>query len=677
MEPRDQIFARMYVVLTLLVLAPVLVGVQVFNLTVIDADGLRDKGREQAESFIDLPAMRGNIFDARGRALAVNVERLDVAVDPTVEGFDRHAEEFYRRLSRLTGRSPGALRATLRNRTSPRYVRLATDIRLSGTDRRWLERIPGVNIERQLSRRYNYGPTAAHVLGHVSRDREGLSGIELMYDDVLSGTPGRRAVQRDRLGVRKLIAGGAVTEPIDGESVRLTIDLVLQTILEEELALGVETSGSNWGVGIAMDPRTGAILSLANYPTYDPNTPGDWPTAARRNHAVTDRMEPGSTMKLIAAVAALESGVVDLTDSVETGPGWMVQYGRTLKDTHPYGRISFADVIRLSSNVGTAKVAERLDRGTFYQYARNFGFGQRTYVDMPGEVDGDIKRPSRWSMPTLSAMSRGYEIDATPLQVLAAYAAFANDGVLMRPYVVQERLGASGDVRWSARPEAVRRIFDRETAQRLLPTFESVVTDGTATEAHIPGLRVAGKTGTAKKVINGAYAAGAYRASFVGFFPADDPRVALIVVMDEPESSIYGGSVAAPVFRRTVERWLPKMPEIVSDRMERLARLDSDTNDPADDDDRAGDDAKQGDDAGPMPVRFASLDEGPADETASAGIRIMPDLHGLGLRTAMAELAARGVRVRVKNPATGGGTVAAQIPASGNPLPAEALLTLK
>ncbi|NNF04151.1 MAG: penicillin-binding protein 2, partial [Rhodothermales bacterium] len=433
--------------------------------------------------------------------------------------------------------------------------------------------------------------------------------------------------------MRKLIAGGAVEEPVDGESIRLTIDLLMQTILEEELALGVVTSKSVWGTAIAMNPKTGAILALANYPTYDPNAPGDFPTAYRRNHAVTDRIEPGSTMKLIAAVAALESGIVDLADSVETGPGWMVQYGRTLKDTHPYGTITFADVLKLSSNVGTAKVAERLDRGVFYQYARNFGFGQRTFVDLPGEVDLVLKRPSRWSRPTVSAMSRGYEINATPLQVLAAYAAFANGGVLMRPYVVQERIDASGQVTWRQEPQAIRRVFEPETAERLLPTFESVVTDGTATEAHIDGLRIAGKTGTAKKVIDGTYAVGAYRASFVGFFPADDPEVVLIVVMDEPESSIYGGSVAAPVFRRTVERWLPRMPEIATERMERLAGLGQESHDETAPEDQPDERAE------PTPVRFASLD-GAADG-------VMPDLKGLGLRTAIAELAARGVIARI------------------------------
>lgn len=658
----------MYVVLTLLALAPVLVGVQVFSLTVVDTDGLRDKGRAQAESHIDLPAMRGNILDAGGRALAVNVERLDVTLDPTVEGFDRHAGEFYRRLSVMTGRSQAALRSDVRNRSSQRYIRLATDVRLSGSDRRWLELVPGVHIERHVSRRYNYGSSAAHLLGHMNRDNEGLSGLELWYDEILSGTPGRRAVQRDRQGVLKLIAGGAVTEPVDGESIRLTIDLVLQTILEEELALGVETSRSNWGVGIAMDPRTGAILSLANYPTYDPNEPGDWPTSARRNHAVTDRIEPGSTLKLIAAVAALESDVVDLTDSVETGPGWMVQFGRTLKDTHPYGTITFADVLRLSSNVGTAKVAERLDHGLFYQYARNFGFGQRTFVDLPGEVDGDVKRPSRWSRSTVSAMSRGYEINVTPLQVLSAYAAFANGGVLMRPFVVGERIDANGNVTWRARPEAVRRVFDEQTARELMPTFESVVLDGTATEAHIEGLRIAGKTGTAKKVKNGSYATGAYRASFVGFFPADDPKVALIVIMDEPESSIYGGSVAAPVFRRTVERWLPNMTEIANERTERLARLENDLGGT----DSAEDERPPEADAEPSTVRFASLGAAPA-----TGEQVMPDVRGLGLRTAIAELAARGVRARVdRSSALGGGRITSQDPSPGERLPVEARLTL-
>ena len=667
MQPRDQIFARMYGILTLLIIAPVIVGIQVVRLSVFDGEGLRVVGQDQAESYIELPAMRGDIRDAAGRALAVNIERLDLALDPTVPGFDDRAGDFYRRLASVSGRSEAVIRRAVRTRNSPQYVRLATDVDMGVEDRRWFDDIPGVRLEQRFSRRYNYGTTAAHVLGHVNRDLEGLSGLELQYDHVLAGVPGRRAAQKDRQGVRKLIAGGAVFEPVHGESIRLTIDLVRQTILEEELARGVAESGANWGTAIAMDPRTGAILAISNVPTYDPNRPGSYATESRRNHAVTDQIEPGSTFKLISAVAALESGAVSMQDSVETGPGWMVQYGRTLKDTHPHGTITFADVIKVSSNVGTAMVAERIDKGQFYQYARNFGFGQMTYVDLPGEVDGTVKRPSVWSRPTQSAMSRGYEIESTPLQMLAAYAALANDGVLMRPYVVQERRDATGDVVWQAEPEAVRRVFRPETAELLKPAFESVVDDGTATSAQIDGLRIAGKTGTAMKTKNGRYAEGAYRATFVGFFPVDDPRVAMIVIMDEPKSSIYGGSVAAPVFRRTAERWMPTMPGVAARRSAVLAAAAeiNETDVPVQ---PASEDAprrRKATDA--QPVRLASLDPARVEDGR------MPDLRGLGLRDAVRILGTAGVSVK----ADGHGRITAQWPAPGADLPSEVALTLR
>ena len=386
----------MYVVLTLLSLLPLAVAGQVVWVYVTGAE-LREQGRRQADARIELPARRGAILDRAGRTLAVNVARYDLALDPTVSGFKEVQHTFFERLSKLIGLTAGTLRRKTEERASPQYVVLARGLSEAQKEEIEALEVPGVILEARFSRRYNYGTTAAHVLGHVNTDGHGLAGVEVQYDAYLQGEPGWRAAVRDRRGVLKPVVGGTAAEPKHGETVVLTLDLIRQTILEEELAQGVAESEAMWGTAVAMDPHSGAILAMANVPTYDPNRAAVFSEGARRNHAVTDQLEPGSTFKLVSAVAAIEQGVVAMDQVIDTGDGWGVFGGRTLKDTHAHGEITFAEVIAQSSNVGMAKTAERLAPGDLYQYARNLGFGQPTWIDLPGEVKGTLKRPSRWS----------------------------------------------------------------------------------------------------------------------------------------------------------------------------------------------------------------------------------------------------------------------------------------
>ena len=563
MGVRDQILVRMYSALSLLMAAALIVVLRLVWIHVSDTDELRRAGLRQAQSFKVLPARRGTILDSRGRALAINVSRYELALDPTATGFEEAQAALVRDLTRLTGKSRKTLADRIAARSSDQFVRL-----LSLSEEQWREveswDVPGVILEQQFSRRYVYEKTAAHVLGHVDLDGTGKAGLELQYNDVLTGTPGRRMLLRDRRGVRRVDAAGTVLPPKDGETIVLTIDLVHQTVMEEELARGVEETGAARGMAMAVDPNTGAILGLANCPTFDPNQPEAYPRDQWRNHAITDRMEPGSTFKLIAAIAALEQGATSMDRVVDTGEGWAVFHGRTMHDTQAHGKISFADVIALSSNVGMARTATLMRRGDLYRYARDLGFGGKTWIDLPGEVGGLLKKTSQWSGTTLTSMSIGYEVDVTPLQLLMAYAALANGGLLRQPYVVAEHWDVLGNVLWRAaddpaRGDSVRRVFRKSTSALLRPAFEKAVNAGTAQRAKIDGLRIAGKTGTARKVQHGAYGRG-YRSTFVGFYPAEDPQVAMIVVMDEPKTSIYGGAAAAPVFRRIAERWTKMAP---------------------------------------------------------------------------------------------------------------------
>lgn len=628
----------MYGVLTLLSVLPLLIVGQVAWIYLSEGAALQARGERQSRSTVEIPAMRGTILDRAGRALAVNTARYDLALDPTVAGFAEQQDVFFERLSALTGTSPAVYRQRVQRRSSPQYVRLARRLDASHAEAIEAWEVPGVILTPRFARRYNYDATAAHVLGHINSDGTGLAGLELTYDEYLRGTPGWRAVQRDRHGRIEAFVGGQVVEPKHGQNLVLTIDLVRQTILEEELQRGVEESGAAWGTAIAMDPHTGAILAMANVPTYDPNRASAFSNAARRNRAITDRIEPGSTFKLVGAAAAIEQDVIALDDSIETGDGWAVFHGRTMKDTHAHGTISFAEALAVSSNVAIAKTVRQLDPGTFYQYARNLGFGQPTWIDLPGEVGGVLKKPSTWSGTTLTSMSIGYEVAATPLQVLTAYSALANGGLLVQPYVVEERQRMTGETLWHHEPDSVRRALRRSTVCVLQPAFEQVVTEGTATMARVDGLRIAGKTGTALRAMGGSYDPEHTRASFVGYFPSDDPEVALIVVVGDPEDSINGGAVAAPVFRRVARRWASSFPEVV----QRLAAARHATAPSAD---RS------------VPTIEARTDD--ADDGR------MPDFRGLSGREAVRWLQARGVTAQMR----GHGTIAEQWPAPGEPLP--------
>ncbi|MDA0683103.1 MAG: penicillin-binding transpeptidase domain-containing protein [Bacteroidetes bacterium] len=692
MELKDQILARMYVVITLISLLPVLVGLQLLRVSAIDGDDLREIVQVQSTELRTIPALRGEIFDATERPLVVNIERVDIALDPMEKGFSDRETEFYQRLSKKSGTPVSTLRSRVRNRASKQYIMLARDVTMTSEDLRWFSSVPGVLPEGSTTRRYNHGSAAAHVLGVAGIDA-GQSGLEFEFNEVLRGTDGQRVMRKDRQNRLKLIPGSGERPPVHGESLYLTIDLVRQSILEEELERGAIEGKASWAAAVALDPNTGEIIAMANWPTYDPNRVGSYPMAARRNHVVEDKIEPGSVIKVVPAVAAVESGAIAMSDSIDTGDGTLQQGRFTIRDMHPNGTISFSEVIMLSSNLGTAIVAEDMSEAMMYQYARQFGFNQKTGIELPGEVDTRLKQTKMWDATTKSAMSRGYAIEASPLQVALAYGALANGGLLMKPYIVRERRNAEGFVTWRAQPDSVRRVFSRETAATLMPAFESVVSeDGTAPLAHVEGLRIAGKTGTARKAGPKGYLPGKYRATFVGFWPVENPQVVLAIVMDEPGKSMYGGIVAAPVFQRVTERWMARMPQLAE-----YVQMDGEpdeVNEPVLVPDAAGQ---------PVPIaRRRMLASGLKMTNAkddfhtavlvqdlSAGtetllgvpvrltaepdtVQTMPDLEGLSAREAMAWLKALHVDVVM----SGHGTVVRQSPEPGAALGNSARLTL-
>ncbi|MFY0683678.1 MAG: PASTA domain-containing protein [Balneola sp.] len=562
MTERTSILSRMFLVFGLLLLIPCVLAFQLIRINYIEGEQLRKLWSKQAVDSIPIPAQRGNIYDANGTLLATNAANYLIALDPKVK--DSNGKSVSREqinqlasvLAKETNRSAAYYKKRISDApSSSQYIVLAKNLSPISKDAIHQLDIKGVIIEESFSRKYTFGSLAAHSLGFVNHNMDGRTGLEAYYDQELKGQDGVQQVRRDPRNQISAYIGAPKKLPENGNSIHTTIDSYIQAILEDELKKGVDKNLADYGTGIIIDPKTGAIKAIANYPTYDPNYPGSDENENRRNFAISDMLEPGSTFKLVTAIAAVEQDKVDFNEVFETPETGEVEiHGLTLRDHDPLGNMTFQEVIQKSSNVATAEIAMRLKPQVFYQYARNLGFGSETNIDLSGEVAGILNKPYDWSLVSLPWMSHGYEILATPLQVVQAYAAFANEGMLMRPYLVDKIEDQNGNIVHDNKPVEIRRVAKKNTLQKILPIFESVVSDsGTGEWAQIDGLRIAGKTGTAKKVYQGRYS-NKYLASFVGFFPAEDPKYVCLIVLNEPKTSGYGGVTAAPIFRETAKR---------------------------------------------------------------------------------------------------------------------------
>ena len=556
-EFRSAIMSRMFVILGILFLLPTALLVQLVRINFIEGEGLRQLWNKQAITEIAIPAERGNIYDRNGTLLATNTVDYRMAIDPKVPGMTQAKVDCVLvTMGRTTGKGKAYYQGILSNAPSwSRYVVMEKN--MNSTQKEELAKlgIRGVILEENYRRSYTFGSLAAHTMGFVNHEMRGQIGLESHYDNELKGVDGVQQVRKDAFQRVFEYVGAPKKLPIDGYDLHTTINASIQAILEDELQVGVHQYQANYGTGIIMDPTTGEILAMANYPSYNPNIPGDINEENRRNFAIADLVEPGSTFKLVTAIAAVEQGVIKENELFETPENGAIQiHGLTLRDHNPLGTINFEEVIQQSSNVATAEIAMRLDNDTFYQYARNLGFGTPTHIDLAGEEGGRMAKPFEWSLVSLPWMSHGYELLSTPLQTTQAYAAFANRGDLMRPYLVKEITNTNGQIVEQFHPTHIRRVAKAKTLDKLYPVFESVVSDsGTGDLAQIPGLRIAGKTGTAKKVVKGVYS-NRYRGSFVGFFPIEAPRYVIYIMLDEPKPVGYGGYTAGPIFKQVALR---------------------------------------------------------------------------------------------------------------------------
>ncbi len=518
-----------------------------YDLQVRRTHDMRDLARRQQEQIIPVDPRRGTILDRVGRELAVSTDAYSIyAVRAEMQDPDGAAAV----LARALELGADQVRARL---SEDGFVLVRRRVAPDVADRVRAMDLGGVHLVAESKRFYPRGSLAAHVLGFVVLDQPDLrEGLEQRYDAEIRGTPGALLALRDARGGRFLVEErrGAVR----GHDLVTSLDEVIQHIAERELAAAVDETGSRSGMVVVLYTPTGEVLALANHPTFNPNRYGAASAADRRNRAVTDFYEPGSTFKIVTAAAALEEGLVRPSEIIDCQQGLIVVAGVPIHDHKSFGLLSFAEVLSESSNVGTMKVGMRLDVRDFHDSIARFGFGARTGVDLPGESRGLLRPASKWAATSEAYISFGQEIGATALQIASAFSTVANRGIVMPPRVVTRIIEGEGRrVREMERPRSVRAVSEA-TADILIELLENAVNEGTGRLAAVPGYRVAGKTGTAQKIVEGLYAADRHVASFAGFVPSRRPVLTVLIVLDEPRGMLFhGGDVAAPVFRRIAE----------------------------------------------------------------------------------------------------------------------------
>jgi cell division protein FtsI (penicillin-binding protein 3) len=586
--------------------------------------------QRQYSRTVVLQAERGAILDRQGVPLAVSSPAESLFAQPRSAGDPVRVAA---RLAPILAVPPSELHAAL---VGPRpFVWLRRNLPPTVAEQVRALREPGLGLIPEPLRLYPNRELAAHVIGFEGVDG-GLEGIERSWERTLAGTPGRAVIGRDALG-REVLTERILKSPAPGQGVMLTLDAHIQHIAEREIDAAWRRTGAKAAMAVVLEPRTGDVLAMALRPTFNPNTFMD--VGSRdvwRNRAVTDPFEPGSTFKAILAAAALEEGVVKPDDLIFGEQGSITIARTTIHDWKPYGWLTFAEVLQNSSNVGAIKVGLALGAPRYYRHMTNFGFGALTGAGIPGESRGVLREPERWSALSLPTLAIGQEVSVTALQMVAAFGAIANGGVMMQPRLVRSVFDAQGREIRRVPPVKVRQVISPETARVLTQLLVRVVDTGTGRLAAIPGYQVAGKTGTAQKLDPNTrrYSRAPGVLSFVGFAPADEPRFAMLVLVDEPRTERWGSEAAAPIFA-TIGREIMRSLEIPPRDTPPVQIV-----------------------TGPGPESPVEL---PVRLVSAAGETVMPNLKGRALRSALAALEPLGLRVAV----TGRGVVAQQTPTPG------------
>jgi len=535
---------RLLALLAGLVLAFVSVGGRLVVLQLRDAKQYQALAHEQRVHVLELPATRGSILDRAGRVMALSLPAAAIYADPQLVQDPALTAS---RLAKILNLRPKRVQRML---SAPgRFVYLARRVDLEVARRIERLRLPGIGLLDESKRHYPAGGLGSQVVGFVGVDDVGLAGLELEYEDILAGRAGEMVVEQDPAG-RPIPQGERkLVPPVAGSDLVLTLDRDLQYQAQRALAAAVKANQARGGSVVIMDPSSGQILAMATYPWFDANRFSDAAPELIRNRTVTDVYEPGSVNKVITAAAALEEGIIGLREMLRVPDNHLLG-DKVFHDAHahPIERMTLADVIAKSSNIGTIMVAERLGKNRLDSYLRRFGFGEETGLRFPGEADGILLDAEDWWITSMGTIPIGQGIAVTPLQMLSVYATLANGGVRVEPTLVRGHVEAGGRFVRNPNP-ARRRVVSARTARTLARMLALAVHEGTGGAAEIPGYWVAGKTGTARKPLEDALGySDRYVASFIGFTPSSHPRIVVAAILDEPVT-VYGGIAAAPLFR--------------------------------------------------------------------------------------------------------------------------------
>lgn len=652
------------------------ISARLVYLQVAKHDNLAARAQRQQQDAFETTPTRGPVLDRQERELARTIDTTSVFIAP--DEFNRNETRAMEEIGCTANALSSVLsldRRTLVNQileakeSGRRFIWIARRIAPEKAQTLETMELAAVHTRKEPKRFYPNGSLAANVLGFVGLDGNGLAGIEQVYNEKITGEPGKLFIEKDSRG-RAYESTEILGRP--GQTIILTIDQSIQYHAEAALTAAIEQTGAKAGTAIVLDPHTGDILALANAPTFDPNDVSAASPAARANWALQNIYEPGSTFKVVAFSAAIEKGLAKPDDVIDCQMGSITVAKRVIHDHKPFGSLTMAEALAKSSNVAAIKLGLRVGDPTMHDYITRFGFGSRTGIELPGETAGLVRPLNRWQPSSIGSIAIGQEVGVTPLQMAAAFGALANDGVRVAPHLIREIRSASGLSVYRPNPER-RRVIGTETAKALRGMLEGVTLNGTAKKAQLDGYTAAGKTGTAQKidVRTKAYSKTKFVASFVGFAPVNDPAVVIIVVIDEPGGAYHGGDVAAPVFRQIAEQILPEMgvipdtdfitPELVARTIQTPAQISKQRRDEKR---REQENLEQNSRASTMP-RVAARDNRGGEivyAVATSNAIVMPDLYGRSVRDVARACARLGMQVEAHGD---GGRVIGQTPQPG------------
>lgn len=639
-------FRTLFLLMFFVVLFVALVS-RAFQLQILSAKYLQTLAKKQHTKVLLVQPERGVIYDRNGAKLAASLLAGSVFADPSKINNPRQTAE---KISSLLNIDKKATLEKISRAKS--FCWLARKTPPGTIEAVEAANIPGIFVVKEPKRFYPNGTLAGHLLGFVGLDDTGLEGLESGFEEYLKGSPVKLTVLQD--AKRKTIyASGSDAPAAQGDSANLilTIDSRIQHLAEMQLKEAVQNKGAKGGVVIVMDTRTGEILAMANEMGFDPNNFSASRAGAGKNKAITDCFDPGSTFKPFTVAGALEEGAVKETDRVNCENGNYKVADRVIHEAKRsrHGILTVHDVIKYSSNIGTAKIAERLGKEKFYEYITKFGFGLKTGIDLPGESPGLLRPVQKWTRVDATTIAFGQGISVTPIQLVAALSAIANDGVLMKPFVVRAIVDKRGEIIRAYRPTVVRRVISSSTSKRLTAILKDVVgaEDGTGKNARIADMEVAGKTGTAQKFdfARHIYSSQRVRTSFMGFFPADKPQLAILVMLDEPQRGMWGGVAAAPVFKNIGEQIITCFRNPLRENALPLP-------------------AEELKATGIQLVSAQSAVLGAGSVAAEETESVMPDFRNMTIRDALKKARGRGIEIKAR----GTGWAINQDPSAGTPI---------